>query len=82
MKTIQIAPHKEDCTITDTAIRGTMDGRTFVYELGPGETFNLDQADKFIESFRTAIGMLSKPWQITDVLNSYFGVPDGKFYEV
>jgi hypothetical protein len=76
---IQIAPYKEDCTITEKAITGTMDGRTFVYEL-TDDTFNLDWADEFIKCFQTAIALCSKQWQVEELLNTHFKTT-GKFYE-
>lgn len=81
MKTIQIAPYKEDCTITEKAITGTMDGRTFVYELAEGDTFDLDCADAFIKCFQTAIAICSKQRQIEELLNTHFGITGAKFYE-
>lgn len=36
MKTIQIAPYRDDCRIEGQKIIGAMDGRTFVFELPDG----------------------------------------------
>ena len=36
MKTIQIAPYESDCRIEGKRVIGTMDGRTFVFELPEG----------------------------------------------
>ncbi len=81
MKTIQIAPYRKDCTITKTTITGTMDGRTFVFELKKGDTFNLDQAEAFISCFQEAIALCSKQWQVEQLLNTHFGITGAKFYE-
>lgn len=81
MKTIQIAPYHKDCTITDTRITGTMDGRTFVFELAPGDTFNREQDEEFISCFQQAIAICSKQSQIEWLLNTHLGVTGAKFYE-
>lgn len=80
-KYIQIAPYREDCTITASAITGTMDGRTFVYELPKGRKFNLDKSDDLIECFQTAIAICSHHDQIEWLLNTHLGVKDARFYE-
>lgn len=80
MKAIQIAPYKEDCTINEKAITGTMDGRTFVYELTK-DTFNLDCAEAFIHCFQEAIAICSKQRQVEELLNTHFKTT-GKFYEL
>lgn len=82
MKTLQIAPYRKDCTITKTAIRGTMDGRTFVFELATGQEFNLDQADDFVTCFQQAIALCSHQDQIEWLLNTYLGITGAKFYEI
>jgi len=81
MKTIQIAPRREDCTIDDTTIRGTMDGRTFVFQLAAGDTFNREQDEEFIKCFHQAIAICSKQWQIEELLNTHFGITGARFYE-
>lgn len=80
MKTIQIAPHREDCTITDTRITGTMNGKTYVFQLANGDTFNLDQADAFISCFQQAIALSSKTSQAEWLLNTHLGITGAKFY--
>ena len=82
MKTIQIAPYKKDCSITKTKITGTMDGRTFVFELANGDTFNLKQTDAFISCFQQAIALCSKQWQVEELLNTHLGITGAKFYEL
>lgn len=81
METIQIAPYKKDCTISGSKITGTMDGRTFVYELPNGLQFNTEDGDGFIGMFQQAIALCSKQWQVTELLNSCIGVQGGRFYE-
>lgn len=81
MKTIQIAPYRKDCTITDTTITGTMAGRTFVFELAPGDTFNRDQDEEFISCFQQAIALCSKQREIETLLNRHFGCAGARFYE-
>ena len=80
MTTIQIAPHREDCTITDDCITGTMNGKTFVYQLAEGDTFNLDHADAFISCFQQAIALCSKTAQVEWLLNTHLGITGAKFY--
>lgn len=82
MKTIQIAPYREDCTIDDTRITGKMDGRTFVFELAEGDTFNREQDEEFIIAFQQAIALCSKQWQVEYLLNQYLGTSGARFYEV
>ena len=82
MKTIQIAPFKKDITINETKITGTMNGRTFVFELANGDTFNLNQADALISCFQQAIALCSKQWQIEELLNTHLGITGAKFYEL
>lgn len=81
MKYIQIAPSRKDCTINKTTITGKMGKRTFVFQLAPGDTFNLAQGDAFIEAFCMAIAISSKQHQVENLLNEYFGITGGKFYE-
>lgn len=81
MATIQIAPYKKDCTITDTKITGIMDGRTFVYELPNGLQFNTEDGNGFIGMFQQAIALCSKLPQIEELLNRCIGVQGGRFYE-
>ena len=81
MITIQIAPYKNDCTITGSKITGTMDGRTFVYELPNGLQFNTEDGDGFIKMFQQAIAICSKQPQIEELLNRCIGVQGGRFYE-
>ena len=83
MKTIQIAPYKEDCTVTEKRITGTMGGRKFIYEIpdNVAVTFDLDCRDWFIKCFCEAIAICSKQWQVNDLLNGHFGIDFGRFYE-
>ena len=81
MATIQIAPYKKDCTISGSKITGTMDGRTFVYELPKGLQFNTEDGGGFIGAFQQAIALCSKQPQIEELLNRYFGIQGGRFYE-
>lgn len=82
MKTIQIAPRKEDCRIDGNKVTGTMDGRTFVYEIP--DKYEIDEVvhDTLIKSFRQAIALCSKQWQVESLMNDYWGIEGGKFYEL
>lgn len=84
MRTIQIAPHREDCRIDGNKVLGTMNGRTFVFELPKNVIISDNDGLKetMIANFREAIAMCSKPWQIEDLLNRHWGISGGKFYEV
>lgn len=81
MKVIQIAPHKEDCKVNGNKVIGTMDGRTFVYEIPAEYEIGEDVKDALIATFRQAIGLCSKPWQVTEILNNYWNISGGMFYE-
>ena len=83
MKTIQIAPNKEDCKIIGHSVTGTMDGRVFVFELPERVRMPEDEATRatMVSNFCEAIALCSKPWQIEDVLNRHWGIKGGKFYE-
>lgn len=61
---------------------GTMDGRTFVYEIP--DKYEIDEVihDALIKTFRQAIALCSKQWQVEQVLNDYWGIEGGKFYEL
>ena len=83
MKTIQIAPYHKDCRIDGKKVIGTMDGRTFVFELP--EHVSMPESEEtreiMIDNFCAAIGLCSKQWQVEDVLNNHWGIKGGKFYE-
>lgn len=83
MRTIQIAPYRKDCRIEGKKVIGTMDGRTFVFELpeGVGMPRAKRTRETMIANFCAAIAMCSKPWQITQLLNDNWGISGGKFYE-
>ena len=59
-----------------------MDGRTFVFELAKGYTFNLKHADAFISCFQQAIALCSKQRQVEELLNTHLGITGAKFYEL
>lgn len=82
MKTIQIAPYREDCRIEGHKILGTMDGRTFVFEMPETVIWAKDQEETMIRNFQEAIALCSKPWQIEYCLNSHWDIEGGKFYEL
>lgn len=81
MKTIQIAPNWKECTVEGGRITGTLDERTFHYDLPDGFCFDEANADRFKRDFCAAIALCSKQGQITDLLNRHFGVEGGKFWE-
>ena len=84
MRTIQIAPYKEFCSIHGHKIAGTMGGRTFVFELPENvEMPELDwQKEMMISNFCEAIALCSKQWQVEDLLNNHWQIEGGKFYEI
>lgn len=83
MRTIQIAPNREDCRIEGKKVIGTMDGRTFVFELP--KSVRMPRAkvvkDAMIRNFCEAIALCSKPWQVEDLLNRHWQIEGGKFRE-
>lgn len=83
MKTIQIAPYKEDCRIVGKKVTGKMGGRKFVFELPEEVDMPQDRATREImkRDFRQAIALCSKFWQIEDLLNRHWNIEGGKFYE-
>lgn len=84
MKTIQIAPYREDCRIDGKKVIGTMDGRTFVFELPARVRMPEDGATRatMISNFCEAIALSSKPWQAERLLNEHWQIKGGKFYEL
>lgn len=84
MKTIQIAPYREDCRIDGKKVIGTMGGRTFVFELPARVRMPEDEATRatMISNFREAIALSSKPWQAERLLNEHWQIKGGKFYEL
>ena len=82
MRTIQIAPHREDCRIEGNKVIGTMNGRTFVFELPERVSMPRAKAvrETMISNFREAIALCSKWWQIEDLLNRHWQIEGGKFY--
>ena len=81
MKTIQIAPHRNDCRVVDNKVTGTMDGRTFVYEIPSEYEISEDAHNALISTFREAIALSSKPWQVESLMNDFWGIEGGRFYE-
>ncbi len=81
MKVIQIAPHRNDCKVVGNKVIGTMDGRTFIYSIPNEYEISEDAHDALINTFRQAIGLCSKPWQVTEILNNYWNISGGMFYE-
>ena len=81
MKTIQIAPYRKDCKISENKVIGTMGGRTFVFEIPTKYEIPAELADTMISNFCEAIALCSKPWQIQDLLNNHWNIEGGRFYE-
>ena len=83
MKTIQIAPNKGACRIDGKKVIGTMDGRTFVFELPERVRMPEDESvrETMINNFCEAIALCSKQWQVEDLLNRHWNIKGGKFYE-
>lgn len=79
MRTIQIAPYREDCRVEGQKIIGTMDGRTLVYEVPEGE--QMPEGAGVIDDFCCAIAMSSYGRQVESLLNNFWGIK-GKFYEL
>ena len=84
MRTIQIAPYREDCRIDGKRVIGTMSGRTFVFELPKNVRMPEDEPTRetMINNFCEAIALCSKQWQIERLLNDHWHIKGGKFYEV
>ena len=84
MKTIKIAPDRNDCKIDGTKIIGTMDDRTFVYEFPKRHKMPTDAKTQelMINDFRAVIAMGSKTWWVESVLNNHWKAKTGKFYMV
>ena len=74
MRTIQIAPNREDCRIEGKKVIGTMDGRTFIFELPDyvNDPKSEEVKETMISNFREAIALCSKPWQVEDLLNRHW----------
>lgn len=83
MKTIQIAPNREDCRIEGKKVIGTMDGRTFIFELPENVRMPRAKAvrETMISNFCEAIALCSKRWQVEDLLNRHWQIEGGKFRE-
>lgn len=84
MRTIQIAPYKEDCRIEGKKVIGTTDGRTFVFELPErvGMPRAKDVRETMISNFCEAIALCSKQWQVERLLNDHWQIEGGRFYEL
>lgn len=84
MKTIQIAPYRDDCRIEGRKIIGAMDGRTLVFELPEGFRMprSKDAQGTMVSIFCEAIALSSRPWQVERLLNDHWGIEGGKFYEI
>lgn len=83
MRTIQIAPYREDCRIEGKKVIGTMGSRTFVFELPESVRMPRDKKTReaMISNFCEAIALCSKQWQIEQLLNQHWQIKGGKFYE-
>ena len=79
MRTIQIAPYQKDCRMIGRRIIGTMNERTFVYELPSDERPYTEES--MIANFCEAIALCSKQWQVEELLNNHWGIEGGKFWE-
>lgn len=84
MKTIQIAPYRDDCRLEGKKIIGAMDGRTFVFELPEAVRIPRAKATReaMVNNFCEAIALSSRPWQVERLLNDHWGIEGGKFYEI
>lgn len=84
MRTIQIAPYREDCRIEGKKIIGTMGERTFEFELPKRVRMPEDEPtrQRLIEDFCAAIALSSKRWQVEDALNNHWQIKGGVFREV
>lgn len=81
MKTIQIAPYKKDCKVENNRVIGTMDGRTFVFEIPIKYHVSPKIHETLISNFCEAIALCSKPWQVEWCLNQHWNIEGGKFHE-
>lgn len=83
MRSIQIAPYREDCRIVGKKVTGTMGGRTFVFEVPERYAMPRTKVERatMIDNFREAIALCSKPRQIERLLNDHWQIEGGRFYE-
>ena len=88
IKSIQVAPYTKDCRVEDHKIIGTMGSRVFVFEIPSAYRIPQKSHANLIKCFQQAIAILSKQWQVAEVLNDTFGITEekgqglGKFYEL
>lgn len=82
MRTIQIAPSASECRIEDHKVIGTMDGRTFIFEIPSRYSIPKNLHKVMISNFREAIALCSKPWQVEELLCLHWHITNGKFYEL
>lgn len=82
MKTIQIAPYNKDCRVEDHKVIGTMDGRTFVFEIPSKYGIPKSIHKAMISDFCGAIALCSKQRQVEQLLNEHWHIEGGKFYEL
>ena len=81
MRTIQIAPYREDCRVVGNQIIGTMGERTFVFTIPSEYEVYSYQHEWLIEAFCAAIALSSKPWQVERLLNDRFNIKGGTISE-
>lgn len=80
MRTIQIAPSKEDVHIRGNRIEGKMkDGTTYVYKAPEGDFFARRDQNAVKAAFCQAIALSSKSYQAENLLNDYLKVK-GQFF--
>ena len=70
MKTIKIAPDKNEITITDSSMSTKWNGGV-TYEANLKETREKHGDEWLKATFQQAIGFSSKPWQLERVLNDF-----------
>lgn len=84
VKTIQIAPHREDCRVNGGTITGWMPhynggGVLYTYKAPEHMHFVAGEEKLAVDAFCAAIAMASKRYQVEDALNAHFGNINGTF---
>lgn len=74
MKTITIGPSLSDVTIEGGKISAVMNNKELVYKAPEGMEFAEKDYDTVKRAFWEACVISSRPWQVEDVLNNYFGI--------
>ncbi len=72
--TVKIGPSLKEITLDGGVLTAPFDGFKLTYELPRNLVFDTKNADEIKKAFWNACVICSKPWQIADSLNNYFGL--------